>query len=608
MAYSQPNVYDEDSIMVKKNGEPFTGKFIFKNATKKKLSGLMVEKKGDIIFYSRELSKRKKNLFGRKRRNRYRRRSKIARFFLGRRKRYRKVKRAKKYGEAYLVNGSLNGWIIKDKDSLFYNNGELQRAIDYENQYGRTDYFKESKKSFVNGKLHGDFITWDKDDYTFKEPKPVSRKYPNGMKSFSKDYIGLYSKSTYENGKLVGVKKQWSPSDYYNVHMDSLRALKTKLIELPFQFNDSVGTVGLVSQIDYKNGEIDGLSRTFEEGGLNMFIEYKEGTKNGLYLDVSYGDTLEYRYYDNCVVKGNYYKKYDDGGMLKTGIYTEGKPDGEWKFYSKYGKENAVVRIDSLKHPVIKHGDFDFSSFIWSFDLGRDEGYSSFELDNIRVQGVCGDLTLYHSNEQKLAEGQLMYGGRTGASSFWNEHGEKMEENHYQTDTMLIDSNKFPTMGDYTLFNVKGDTIAKGKLLSGVDLYDCSSDLDIREYDRTYDVFVSNNGDTLVKNGEGHIKFYNEFNVLLKEGPISKSIKHGHWKFYDPNGNLSGVGDFNYGEKDGIWYEGDLRAIQYKNPDCFVKNEEYSADKEMEEVKITRTIFKNGVTVNKSTLTTYRRK
>ena len=45
---------------------------------------------------------------------------------------------------------------------------------------------------------------------------------------------------------------------------------------------------------------------------------------------------------------------------------------------------------------------------------------------------------------------------------------------------------------------------------------------------------------------------------------------------YDPNGNLNSVGKFYFGKRDGVWYEGDLRAIQYKDPDCFVHNEDYS--------------------------------
>ena len=262
--------------------------------------------------------------------------------------------------------------------------------------------------------------------------------------------------------------------------------------------------------------------------------------------------------------------------------------------YSKYGKPNAILNIDS--------------AYMKSRYSGKPFRYISMTLSNIYEAGVGGDLTLYYSNENILAKGELTKGLRSGLWSFYNEHGEKLETNFYERDSVEVDSLKHYTNGNYVLFNVQGDTIAKGRLLRGVDLYDCSSDLRVRDYDRTFKTFISNSGDSLVKNGEGYVKLYDEFNVLRMEGGISKELKHAEWKYYDPTGNINEVGVYVYGFKDGVWLKGDLRAVQYKDPDCFVQNSEYSKDKELQRVSIERIYYKMGIQEKSQKVNTYRRK
>ena len=69
-------------------------------------------------------------------------------------------------------------------------------------------------------------------------------------------------------------------------------------------------------------------------------------------------------------------------------------------------------------------------------------------------------------------------------------------------------------------------------------------------------------------------------------------IKHGEWRFYDPNGNLTDLGYYYYGLKGGVWFSGDLRAIEYKNPDC--SNENIRFYGKSEEITITRTNYEKG--------------
>lgn len=594
--YGYPSsLYDEDSIIIKKNGELFSGDIIFKNGTKRKIPGLFEEDKNNLNYYSSKRVKKNLIYYGLVRNRALRKFFKV--------KRRKKIRKAKEYSRASFKNGVLNGWINKNSDSLYYEQGDLKKSIEYSKSYNTGVEFKSEIKSFDKKQLNGEVVNWINDRFAFEKPKKKSKKYPYGTKTFYKKYSGLSSIKTYENGLIKGVNKEWSASDYFEHFEDSLEELKTKSIILPFSKLDTAGTIGLVEVSYYDSSKFQGVYRRFEEGGISKYIEYNKGEYNGLALDVSWGDTLESRIYNAGIQEGKYFKKYDDGGLEIEGFYKTGEPNGEWSFYSKYGKKNAIVLIDSLKKVGV--------SYSWCFDdsYGRSgPRFDEFNLSDLNSEGVCGTLSLFHSNEQKLAQGELTSGVRTGAWSFWNEHGEKVEDNYYKNDTITVDSIEHYSQGNYTLFNIKGDTIAKGKLLGEVDLYDCSSDLKIREYDRSYDVFISNNSDTLVKNGEGYVKFYDEFNLLQQEGGVSKGLKHSDWKMYDPNGNLNSVGKFYFGKKDGVWYEGDLRAIQYKDPDCFVHNEDYSETKEMERVTITRSIYNKGILLNKSTLTTYRRK
>lgn len=80
-------------------------------------------------------------------------------------------------------------------------------------------------------------------------------------------------------------------------------------------------------------------------------------------------------------------------------------------------------------------------------------------------------------------------------------------------------------------------------------------------------------------------------------------------RFYDPNGNLTDLGYYYYyGLKDGVWFSGDLRAIEYKNPDCSNENIRiYGKSEESEEITITRTNYEIGKKIGSKTVKTYKR-
>ncbi len=81
-------------------------------------------------------------------------------------------------------------------------------------------------------------------------------------------------------------------------------------------------------------------------------------------------------------------------------------------------------------------------------------------------------------------------------------------------------------MGQFYDCNIKGYFIASGKIRSSKKYYNCETDLNLLYHDKYYDLFISNKGDKLVKNGNGFIKENNELNILVAEGQIKGSLKN----------------------------------------------------------------------------------
>jgi antitoxin component YwqK of YwqJK toxin-antitoxin module len=151
-----------------------------------------------------------------------------------------------------------------------------------------------------------------------------------------------------------------------------------------------------------------------------------------------------------------------------------------------------------------------------------------------------------------------------------------------------------------------GKVCGKGKFLSPMNIYDCSSDLTLKKYRKVIDFLFDENGDTLVSNGEGYYKGYSSNGILLKKGMISKSIEHGKWKYYDPNGNINEIGEFIYGLKDGLWLKGDLRGVDYENADCLLGSNSSNAEEEGEMIEISVINYRKGTKVSEATIKAYK--
>ena len=562
-AVGRPYIFNEDSVVVKKDGLNYNGTFYFRSTKDHEKIGKIRMVKNGVVFYSTKGRSKYKN-------------------------------------SVSIKNGKLDGPYSKGYDTLFYDEGSLEKVVEYDLKKVKPfkrEKFLMSLKEFASNELNGHSVNWNFLCY-----------YPSLKGSdFPVCFYGLKNFNTFEAGKLKGPGKIWSGDEFIQYHIDSLVENKIKFLKLPYSLLDS-GSIGLQEIVNYENDTVSGVCTRFNYGDITYQCKYNNGVQYGVEFSKKMNDTLFLSHYKNGLKEGFFYKKDVTGQSIKFGSYAAGIPTGLWTFSSKYGITNAILSIDSSNIWVLSEGTRkSFRTRKIRGDRLRLSPSYGFNLDDLRYYSVSGKLKLFHSNGVTMAEGKVKSGERSEVWKYSNEFGEITEIHNYAVDSLNIDSNKIYTAGTFVEVNKKGDSLVKGELLSGIDLYDCSTDLNIRNYDKTYNLFLSNKGDTIVKDGAGYLKRYNQFSTLIAEGNVKNGLKSGAWKLYDQNGNLNEFGIFVNGKKNGVWLKGDLRAIHYENLDCTIKKDiDKDGEGVVETISINQTFYKNGLVINSESVKTYR--
>lgn len=409
-------------------------------------------------------------------------------------------------------------------------------------------------------------------------------KTPRGW--FRKDSITMIqlSQENYIDGRLNGEFIKWEKN--WSVYSD-LQILNK---------SDSIPDIKwVIERGNYKNGFKDGLQYQYDKGVLYKKLNYDMGSQIGPQLTCySDGDTIEYYSIDGKGKTGKYIKKSEIGNYEVLGQFENGTASGVWTYFNKYGNIKAELILDSVGY----YQDYTTKKYF--------KRRNAISLNFLTHAGVYGVLKLYHSNQNLLAIGRVWNGKRVGQWDYYNEDGKKTESYLFRKDTLMVNGEKVKTRGSYLEYSSVGKVCGKGKFLSPMNIYDCSSDLTLKKYRKVIDFLFDENGDTLVSNGEGYYKGYSSNGILLKKGMISKSIEHGKWKYYDPNGNINEIGEFIYGLKDGLWLKGDLRGVDYENADCLLGSNSSNAEEEGEMIEISVINYRKGTKVSEATIKAYK--
>ncbi len=362
--------------------------------------------------------------------------------------------------------------------------------------------------------------------------------------------------------------------------------------------------------------------------------------------------------FKNDTLNGNYKEFYPDGSVKVQATFINGRPDGDYRKYSKQkeltcliqfdkgqlnGKymtlqNNSVtcyanfknnVLVDSLvyyysdgkplsciyvDHEKIKSKRIYFpngklkeevvfdalSQYTLSKETISSESFitNSKRYNNPTANKASGSFKSYYDNGQKLAEGPISKGAFAGNWKFYSINGQLLHNvAFYDSSVVFRAGDSTRIKGAYTGFYSNGNKRCKG-YITNIDLsYDCFTKQDKAEPDFFVIDFFDNNGKQTIKNGSGYFIKYDPNGLRRAAGKLVNSLPDSLWRYYTPEQKLDEIGFYKDDEKDGVWYSGDLEGINFEDGACFDMNnpaEVKAYEEKRKDLNINRSIYRDG--------------
>ncbi|MEL6560005.1 MAG: hypothetical protein AAFQ94_17580 [Bacteroidota bacterium] len=351
-----------------------------------------------------------------------------------------------------------------------------------------------------------------------------------------------------------------------------------------------------LSELRYKNGEAEGLSRSFYScGGVEEEYPYQSGVGNGAgryyyetgELSIEYNvknDELDGLYkiyfkngqiqktinYKNGKTEGEFRSYYADGSQYQTGQYKDGAAEGEWSYFYRNGVLNSK-------------GNF-------SADNQTGKWESFYENGNLEGVSILNE------------DGQL-----TGKSTWYDLDGIKHYEKTYDKD-LLVAYQYFDKSGtilssgednegnmDYEYYYPTGQLFSKGTLKGGklsgdYKTYFLNGKLQQEglmrddQWDGEYKEYY---GDGVLKlhtsykegSFDGYLRSYFENGKIKREGWYQNGNPEQTFLYYYPDGMLESVYSYSEGKLQGVvkYYDPEGRIVTISKYDAGVllKTENY---------------------------------
>lgn len=277
----------------------------------------------------------------------------------------------------------------------------------------------------------------------------------------------------------------------------------------------------LYYEVNYEGGEINGEKKVYyDNGSRKINVNVVDGLNDGTYKEYYPTDVIHYETKTEKGREVEYYNIYHANGQLRDKmLISNGKIDGDYIAYHPNGKESEVA----------------------TFSNGDRNGKSTSYYESGKIQN----------------EGTYVTGSKDGAWKFYYENGQVESEGSYKKGTAIGEWKKYHLNGsikeiaDYGTSGNKTGIVktfnSEGKLIQELTY----KGEDIVAYN------FRDNNETILTEGEIEKK---ELNITGKfpngnmqvEGTYTKSERTGKWKFYDANGVLSSVENYNQeGQLDG---------------------------------------------------------
>ena len=335
------------------------------------------------------------------------------------------------------------------------------------------------------------------------------------------------------------------------INYDSLENVKEEL----FYINDTIQN----EKITY-----------YPNGAISTIEQYEDGSKNGeTYQYNIEGDIIEELYFEKGLLtkkqlinqldenglKTGYWRKYYPSGILESEAnYKEGKLNGLYKQYNKYGSLEVInyMYLDSISSNSRDIVLIDLyreyypggtkEKLVGGLTNGLRNGqYRSYDIDGNLVQGYL------YSNDTIIAEGIILNDGTyDGDWKYFYTSGEVQSEGKYEEGKKN---------GLWTYFYKNGKIQQKGKYINGI-------------YEGQWTWYYENGAiraQEFYRKGklEGTIVEYDEQGNELTKGEYYAGLKEGTW-FYHVE-NYKETGQFTLNFKDGLWlsyYQNGVKAFE----------------------------------------------
>lgn len=517
--------------------------------------------------------------------------------------------------QAYVRNGKpYSGRVILAPVVKHYKNDSL-------GQISNNNYDEIEKGALVNGRregawerLSGDYLS----DVRYGDLKGYFLKHPV--------IVDNYAVNTYHNGLRNGHSEMFLGTPVKNLDESSDKSVEGRkaLAEL-LKKNLSTSKKDFVYKseaCEFNNDTLDGpYTSYFINNQPEQVMFFKKGRPHGDYKRYAYtGELLAEGRFNEGNFEGNFYRHYGSYPMLGTknnllqmkAVFKNNRLVDTLVYYDMEGHRTMAVQLrnDTLVSRKQYFGDGRLmedlrlkpgSAFTICEEILESSNYIEIvnNTGDDSFRSIDGNYTSYYDNGQTLAEGAIELGYPAGDWKFYNINGTMVHQVNF-VDTFIVlpgDTGKKEISGLYTGYYSNGKLRCKGYLKDLELSYDCFTRQDKPALDFYVLEFYDFSGRLTVSNGSGYLVKYDENGVKMASGKLVSCVEDSVWRYFTPEQKLTETGTYVKGEKDGIWYEGDLEGINFEDGACFNPNDEYemkSYERKRKELRITKTYYING--------------
>lgn len=376
---------------------------------------------------------------------------------------------------AKLKNGKKNG-----KQTLYYNNGDIQRISNFKNGLlnGKVEYYSQGKKDLFRiehfkafpkeeiSRLHGVYKSFDS-----KGNLVELTNYKNGSKNGKYELYHnngkLKEKGTFEDNLNTGSKLYYSADgvllrDENYIIIDNPKYIdhskrpdvkelsdkeikeivnqpkKLSVLNGKAKYYHSNGNIS--AENSFKNGKKDGLCKEYHQDKNNTLkseVVFKDGLEHGTYV--------HYRSNGNLERKGIFYREITVGDTLLKNVY-----DGTIEVYQENGKKQRIENWKNFKKNGIQENyyyqtgelsersyvtDNLLSGMVERFDKEGNKTYEAFheivEKDEKNVSRQIGTETYWEKNNIKTTV-EWRDGVQNGVTKSYYPNGQLEKIMHFE--------------------------------------------------------------------------------------------------------------------------------------------------------------------------------